>query len=121
MTVTPTLRTVLDSAIHAAAPAPEYANSYAALRWTLQLAWDALQQARADAASDSWSAACDAQVRRIVGLTRLVGPLPWDAVDVDLVLDGVYEHLHEAIGMPTPLPVATRRRVEAVKTRRSSG
>jgi len=86
-----------------------------ALRWLLKLAWDDLQSARHEAPNGRWSMRCDSQVDRIIGLTRLVGPLPWEEVQVDLLLDGIYERIHESIGTPTPLSDEDRRRAQAVK------
>jgi hypothetical protein len=114
-------RTVLESvdeAVAQAGAAEEYATPESALRWLLQLAWDDLQSARREALNGRWSINCDGQVTRIIGLTRLVGPTPWEQVSVDLILDGVYERIHEAIGTPTPLSEEDRRRAREVKERR---
>lgn len=111
-------RTVLeyvDEAVAVAGSAEEYATPDSALRWLLVLAWDDLQKARSEALNGRWSMACDQQVCRIVGLTRLVGPLPWEQVQVDLILEGVYERVHEALGTPTPLSDDDRQRAWAVK------
>lgn len=113
-------RTVLESVDEAIAYAgliEEYATPDSALRWLLLLAWDELQSARREAMNGRWSIRCDNLVCRIVGLTRLVGPLPWEKIQVDLILDGVYERIHEAIGAPTPLSADDRQRVLAVKER----
>lgn len=99
--------------------AEEYATPEAALRWLLELAWHDLQSARRDAINGRWSMACDGQVTRIVGLTRLIGPLSWGNVPVDLLLDGVYERIHELIGVPTPLSDDDRRRAQAVMDKRA--
>lgn len=109
----------VDEAVAEAGATEEHATPDSALRWLLELAWADLQAARASAMNGRWSMACDAQVDRIVGLTRLVGPLPWEAVDVDLLLDGVYERIHEAVGVPTPLSDGDRRRAQEVKDRRA--
>lgn len=98
----------------------EYATPDSALRWLLQLAWGDLESARHQAINGRWSINCDGQVARIVGLTRLVGPASWEVVPVDLILDGVYERIHEAIGTPTPLSDDDRRRAQAVMDRRSA-
>jgi hypothetical protein len=114
------VRTVLgsvDEAVVEAGATEAYATPESALRWLLILAWGDLQSARRQAANGSWSIDCEHQVTRIVGLTRLVGPLSWEHVDVDLTLDGVYERIHEAIGTPTPLTDDDWRRVRAVKER----
>jgi hypothetical protein len=115
-------RTVLESvdeAVAHAGAAEEYLTPDSALRWLLELAWSDLQQARGNAINGRWSMACDAQVDRIIGLTRLVGPLSWEHVAVDLILDGIYERIHEAIGTPTPLSDDDRRRAQEVMDRRA--
>ncbi len=114
-------RTVLESVDEAVAQTvedDEYATPDSALRWLLNLAWSDLQAARREAVNGRWSMSCDGQVARIVGLTRLVGPLPWEEVPVDLLLDGVYERVHESIGTPTPLSDEDRLRAQAVMDRR---
>lgn len=111
-------RTVLESVDEAVAGCgadEEYATPEAAMRWLLRLAWDDLQSARQAAVNGRWSMQCDGQVSRIVGLTRIVGPAGWETVSVDLILDGVYERIHEGVGMPTPLSDDDRHRAQRVK------
>jgi hypothetical protein len=114
-------RTVIESVDEAVAQTSEddeFATPDSALRWLLNLAWSDLQKARGQALDGRWSMECDSQVSRIVGLTKLVGPLSWENVSVDLILDGVYERIHAAIGTPTPLSVEDRERVRQVLERR---
>lgn len=96
----------------------EYETPDSALRWLLELAWGDLQRARERAADGRWSMECDGQVGRIVGLTRLVGPLSWENVSVDLILGGVYEQIHEGIGLATPLSDEDRAEAREVLERR---
>lgn len=96
----------------------EYATPESALRWLLVLAWSELQDARRTALNGRWSMKCDYAVHRIMGLTSLVGPLGWERVQVDLILDGLYERIHEQIGHPTPLTDADRARAREVLERR---
>jgi hypothetical protein len=110
-----TLIESVDEAVAECAEGEEYATPESALRWLLVLAWHDLEDARRSAINGRWSMACGGQVARIVGLTRLVGPLPWEEVPVPLLLDGVYERVHEAIGTPTPLSDDDRRRAQAVR------
>jgi hypothetical protein len=117
-------RTVIESVDEAVAEClsdEEYRTRDSALRWLLELAWHDLEDARHTALNGRWSMACSGQVARIVGLTRLVGPLSWEHVPVDLIVDGVYERVHEAMGMPTPLSEDDRRRARAVLDRYVSG
>jgi hypothetical protein len=86
----------------------EYLTAESALRWLLELAWSDLEIARGQAGNGCWSIGCDNQLARIVGLTRLAGPLPWQFVPLTLILDGIYERVHAALGHPTPLSNAER-------------
>jgi hypothetical protein len=116
-------RTVLESVDESVAQAgatEEYATPESAMRWLLNLAWHDLQSTRQAALNGRWSMACDGQVDRIIGLTRLVGTLSWEHVSVDLILDGIYERIHDAIGSPTPLTDDDRRRAREVMERRSA-
>lgn len=116
-------RTVLESvdeAIAQAAADTEWATPLSALTWLLVCAWNDLQDARGRALNGKWSITCDHQVGRIVGLTRLVGPANWEVVPVDLILDGVYERIHEAMGMPGLLLDGDRRHAQAVMDRRTT-
>lgn len=115
-----TVAEYVDEAIAYAGEAEEYATPDSALRWLLVLAWSDLEEARRTALSGKWSMRCDSQVHRIVGLTRLVGPLRWEEVQVDLLLDGTYERIHEAVGTPTPLSDDDLRRARVVLERRSA-
>lgn len=110
----------LEEALGEAEPTEEYATADSALRWLIQCAWGDLQAARSAAINGRWSINCDVQVSRIVGLTRLVGPTSWEVVPVDLILDGIYERIHESIGTPTPLSDVDRRRAQAVMDRRTA-
>lgn len=110
----------VDQAVAWTGSAEEYETPDSALRWLLQLAWGNLQSSRHDAINGRWSIASDHQVTQIIGLTRLVGPTPWECVPVDLILDGIYERIHEAIGTPTPLSDSDREAAQAVKDRRNN-
>ena len=115
----PLLERVTDS-VSEARGAKEYETPDAALRWLLACAWYDLRTACGEAIDGVWSIACDHQVTRIVGLTELVGPLNWEHVSVELILNGVYEQIHEQAGHPTPLTDDNRRRAQAVMDRRLS-
>lgn len=109
-------RTVLEYVDEAAASdtREEYATKDSALQWTLQLAWSDLQHQRRQAANGTWSIACDNAVTHILGLTKLIGPVDWGSVSADLILDGVYERIHELAGTPTPLSDEDRERARDV-------
>jgi hypothetical protein len=113
-------RTVLefvDEAVSNADSTEEYATPESALRWLLELAWSGLELARREALNERWSIRCDHEVCRIIGITRLIGPLPWEHIPVDLILDGIYERIHAGIGVPTPLSDDNRQRAREVKER----
>jgi hypothetical protein len=101
------------------APVKDYLTPDEALRDLLDLAWDELEDARRTAIGGVWSMKCDWRVARIIGLTRLIGPIDWGSVPVTLILDGVYERIHERAGHPTPLTDADRARAREVMERRS--
>lgn len=106
----------VDSAIAYACATEEYATQESTLRWLLELAWCDLQAARRVAANGTWSMACDHQVCRIIGLTKLVGPLTWEKIQIGLIIDGIYERIHAAAGTPTPLSDEDWRRVRAAQS-----
>lgn len=112
-----TLRESVDEAI-AASDIDEYVTPESALRWLLTLAWSDLQTARHTAINGRWSIACDSHVNRIIGLTSLVGPISWEEIQVDLILDGIYEQIHGAIGTPTPLTNDEHLQAQWIKDRR---
>lgn len=64
--------------------------------------WSDLSTARRDAYDQTgrWSLHCDWLVSRIVILSRLAGVTDWDHVPTDLVLDGTYEGILKAAGLP---------------------
>lgn len=79
----------IDEALTSGGYHPErFDNPDAALRWFLHRTWSDLQDARTAARDGRWSIACLDLVQRIVGLTRLLDPVPWDRVPIDLVHDG---------------------------------
>jgi hypothetical protein len=111
-------RTVLecvDEAVAGAVDAKEYETPDAAMRWLLGLAWGDLAEACGMALNGRWSLRCDYAVHRIIVLTLLIGPQSWESVSVDLILNGVYERVHEKAGCPTPIPEDDRRRAREVQ------
>lgn len=91
-----------------------------ALDFELANLWDDLNDARQRAINGVWSIQCDHIVGRIARLTlHTRRPTEWGDIQVDLLLDGTYEALHEAIGMPTPLSDEDRARAREVLDRRA--
>ena len=74
----------------------------AALRDELSCLWADLQTARRSAYKGGWSMHCDWIVERIKTITPLVGPTPWEQLDIQLIEDGVYQRIHEEIGVDAP-------------------
>jgi hypothetical protein len=70
-----------------------------AAQWELVLLWDDLDRARREARNGEWSIGCDNVVGRIRMFTRLVGPTPWEKVQIRLLEDGVYQRVHLAMGV----------------------
>jgi hypothetical protein len=113
-----TLQESVAESVERAGEATEYATADDACRWLLQLAWHELEEARRAAIDGKCSMRCDGVVAQIVGLTKLVGPIGWGSVSVYLVLDGIYEQIHEAVGTPTLLSDDDRARALKVKGKR---
>lgn len=89
------------------------------LAYIQEVLWNDLMEARRNAINGVWSIQCGSLVHRIVWLTKHTEkPTPWESIQVDLLLDGTYEAIHEAIGMPTPLSPADRARAQEVLDRR---
>ena len=72
----------------------------AALREELANLWTDLQTARRSAYNGAWSMHCDSLKERIVALTHLVGPTPWEQADPGLFRDRLFQRIHEEIGVP---------------------
>lgn len=73
-----------------------------ALSEELSCLWTDLQTARRSAYKGNWSMHCDWIEERIKAITPLVGPTPWEQLDIILIEDGVYQRIHEEIGVPAP-------------------
>ncbi|MHB9857632.1 hypothetical protein [Streptomyces sp. YIM S03343] len=73
-----------------------------ALAEELSYLWTDLQTARRSAYEGQWSMHCDWIVERIKKLTPLVGPTPWTELDIELIEDGVYQRVHEEMGVDAP-------------------
>lgn len=49
-----------------------------------------------------WSIECDGLARRIIDIAALVGPVGWEHIQVDLLLQGIYEEVLRAGGLTWP-------------------
>jgi hypothetical protein len=68
-------------------------------REELSLLWGDLHRARQSAINGRWSIQCDHLVERIKALTPLVGPTPWDEIQIPLLEHGIYQRVHEELGV----------------------
>jgi hypothetical protein len=73
-----------------------------ALAEELSYLWTDLQSARRDALNGQWSMGCEWFEGRIKTLTPLVGPTPWEKLDIELIEDGVYQCIHRELGIDAP-------------------
>lgn len=73
-----------------------------ALTEELSYLWTDLQTARRSAINGEWSMHCDWIEGRIKTITPLVGPTPWTELDIQLIEDGVYQRIHQEIGVDAP-------------------
>ncbi len=74
----------------------------AAAQVELEHLWHDLHNARQVAVNGVWSIQCENLAYRIVMLSRLAGALSADHVQVDVVLDGLYERLHREARIEYP-------------------
>ncbi len=75
-----------------------------AAREELTSLWHDLDEARMHAYSGGWSMKCDSLVERIRSLTLLVGPTPWEQIQIPLLEDGVYQRVHAEMGVEVQPP-----------------
>lgn len=91
----------------------------AAARWELELLWNDLHDARRSAAK--WSIRCDGLAARIRMFTRLVGPTPWEKIQIPLLEDGTYQRIHAEMGVTVEVDMArvaeTRRSIDERRAR----
>lgn len=80
-----------------------------ALRGELVNLWtdlaDACRVSRADPPEKSMQ--CEGLIGRIQRITRLVGPLPAEEVEMPFLLTGMYEKVHAEIGITATVPEET--------------
>ena len=68
----------------------------------LSYLWTDLQAARRSAINGNWSMQCDWVEERIKTITPLVGPTSWTELDIQLIEDGVYQRIHQELGIEAP-------------------
>jgi hypothetical protein len=115
-------REARDAATRSAAElADEPGDLEGALGAELAELWNDLSQARRDAINHVWSMQCDNIVNRIAQLTALVGPCPWRSVGLDLLEGGIWQAVHEGLGVavePPDMEEIARIRAEIERTHR---
>jgi len=62
--------------------------------------WADLDNAVTSARNGVWSMQCDNLQWRIIHLARLVGPTPWEQIQVTLLRSGVYGRILDEAGIP---------------------
>ena len=74
-----------------------------ALREELADLWFDLTEAQTHAHNGKWSIQCEYLERRIKALTPLVGPTPWEKIQLLSLDNGVYERIHADLGIPVAI------------------
>lgn len=82
-----------------AADLPDREALIGAMRDELDALWYDLHVARRDAMNGQWSINCDGLAERIRIFTGLVGPTPWEQIQLPLLETGVYQRLHAEWGV----------------------
>jgi hypothetical protein len=94
----------------------------AACREELAYLWTDLEEARCFAlAPGTWSIQCDYLEARIKRLTKLVGPTPWEEIQISLLELGIYQRIHADLGVAAPVDMErvaqTRARLDEMAAR----
>lgn len=71
-------------------------------REELACLWGDLNEARRSAINGEWSIKCDNLTERIKDLTKILGPTPWDEIQIPLLEAGVYQRIHAELGIDVP-------------------
>ena len=77
----------------------EVENLKTAIRGELADLWHDLTTAQTQAHNGEWSVQCEYLERRIKALTPLVGPTPWEQIQLLSLENGVYERVHTDLGI----------------------
>lgn len=79
--------------------------------------WYDLHEAVRSALNGRWSIQCDYIQGRIEKLTKLVGPTPWESIQIGLIETGVYQKINRDLGFDIQPDMA---RVAEVRARSST-
>jgi hypothetical protein len=71
-------------------------------REELACLWGDLEIARRSAINGTWSIQCDNLTDRIKGLTAVIGPTPWDEIQIPLLELGIYQRIHAELSIDSP-------------------
>ena len=83
--------------------------------------WDDLYYAMNRAMNCTWSIEAEAVKARIQRFTKLVGPTPWEQIQLPLLERGIYQLVHAEIGVDAPVDMdRVKRSREYIDGRRSS-
>jgi hypothetical protein len=67
--------------------------------------WEDLYEAVRQARNGCWSIGCENTAHRIAVLTRALGKAtPWQQIPVDLLESGIYQKMHDLMGIPYEQP-----------------
>lgn len=66
--------------------------------------WAELAYAIRHSANGRWSMQCDSLIQRIADLTQLIGPEPWEGIQIELLESGLWQEFHCGVGMSPPQP-----------------
>jgi hypothetical protein len=91
------------------------ADAIAAIEGELVDLWSDLAAQHHRALNSFWSMGCDNLARRIVQLSRLVGATPWEEMQSELILNGVYQGLLSSAGIPFAAPDLVALEAHAVR------
>lgn len=103
-TTTKPLEECIRNAVAEASEDPAPTSIEEACRAELVDLWDDLGTARHYAINEMWSMKCDSVVHRILNLTRIVGPTPWEQVPTRVLWDRVYQQVYDAAGIDYEAP-----------------
>jgi hypothetical protein len=74
----------------------------AVAREELACLWGDLEIARQYAINGTWSVNCDNITQRIKDLTAVIGPTPWDEIQIPLLELGIYQRTHAELDIDAP-------------------
>lgn len=94
------LQAAIDSAAHSAFVTLEDAATDELMR-----VWGDLAEAMDRAHGGCWSGGCEDAAYRIAVLTRALGKAtPWQEVQIELLETGIYQRMHDLMGVPYEQP-----------------